>query len=227
MGEEKKSSLFANGLIKTFKSFMSNGSENVGKEKDIENSHQNSNITLLRKVLSKKLFYVFLVGFFGIIILNSSDIFQPPQQQNLSNNIQTVQEEEPKTTKQDALAQQLEGALKRIKGIGDKVEVTVYRREKDYNYVFDENITHRTTEESDNQGGDRNINEDVHDKRLAIIKKENGEEVPVKKTYVSEITGVLVTAEGAEDSRIEYEITKAVSNILQISIHQIEVFAHK
>ncbi len=55
----------------------------------------------------------------------------------------------------------------------------------------------------------------------------NGSEPVILKTEKPEVLGVMVVAEGAEDSKIKYEITKAISSLYNISVDKVNVLAMK
>ena len=63
--------------------------------------------------------------------------------------------------------------------------------------------------------------------KIVMSNSSNGSEPVILKTEKPEVLGVMVVAEGAEDSKIKYEITKAISSLYNISVDKVNVLAMK
>jgi stage III sporulation protein AG len=49
----------------------------------------------------------------------------------------------------------------------------------------------------------------------------------ILKTYKPKIVGVIVLAEGAENSKIKYELEQAVSKLYNLSLDKVNVYSMK
>ena len=57
------------------------------------------------------------------------------------------------------------------------------------------------------------------------MSSESGGNSPViLKTYKPKVIGVVITAEGAESSKVRYDIEKAVSSLYGISVEKVNVY---
>lgn len=118
---------------------------------------------------------------------------------------------------------ELKYALSKIKGVGN-VEVVIYFESGEEQVpAVDVNKTNSTTQEKDNSGGNRVNNQTSDGSKVVITNKSNGSEPLILKTYKPKITGVLIVAQGAEDKKIQYEITKVVSTLYNISQNKVNV----
>ncbi|PLR99884.1 stage III sporulation protein AG [Bacillus sp. T33-2] len=118
---------------------------------------------------------------------------------------------------------QLKEALEGISGVGDVlVVVNVDSTERK---VLEKNTVTRsqTTDETDREGGKRNVEDASVDEQLVIIR--NGEkEVPiVLETKKPAIRGVLVVAKGAENIQVKKWIIEAVTRSLDVPSHRVSV----
>lgn len=122
----------------------------------------------------------------------------------------------------------LEEIISSIKGVG-KVKVKVYITEQTtFSYEYNENKTNKITSETDQNGGQRQIKEDTIEKEMVIIKDEAGGEQPViKKSSSPKITGIMIVAQGGENSKIKYHIINAVKALLNIPIYKISVLPYE
>ena len=60
------------------------------------------------------------------------------------------------------------------------------------------------------------------------MENKNGQSAPlIVKTYKPKVVGVMVVAEGADDSKIKYEISQAVSNLYGLSLDKVNVYPMK
>lgn len=118
---------------------------------------------------------------------------------------------------------ELKYALGKIKGVGN-VEVVIYFESGEEQVpAVDVNKTYSTTQEKDNSGGNRVNNQTSDGSKVVITNKSNGSEPLILKTYKPKITGVLIVAQGAEDKKIQYEITKVVSTLYNIPQNKVNV----
>ena len=84
-------------------------------------------------------------------------------------------------------------------------------------------VSHSATTETDAQGGSRSIN--TTDMEETVVYSTNGSssEPYVIKTYVPEIEGVLVVAEGAGSGTVNRTVTEIVQALFGVEAHKVKV----
>ena len=172
----------------------------------------------------KKLIGLLIVGALCVVSLVFLNFVQDKQQ--VSKDIQddnqvTKQEEseEQKSSEKDDLENQLTSILKEINGSGD-----VYDNSQEIEPAYNSSSTKETTSETDSSGGERTVETASENKTLVTSDSSNP---IVIKTKEAKIKGVLVVASGASDPQIKQTLYEAVQTALQISGHQVEVYAKK
>lgn len=210
--------------------------------------------TWLKKLLSKdgqpdkkagKYQYLLLVLLFGAaIMLISNMLFKESTSTEevsvFKNGEEAKQEEEVPVFGQkqsggnDEIANyekayeaQIKEALDAIVGVEDvTVVVNVDATEK---RVLEKNSTTQTqtTDETDREGGKRQVEDRSKEETLVIIR--NGEkEVPIViETKKPAIRGVLVVAKGAENIQVKKWIIEAVTRALDVPSHRVSVMPKK
>ncbi len=124
---------------------------------------------------------------------------------------------------EESYEKQLTKALEEMLGIDD-VMVVVNIDSTDRK-VLEKNIVTKsqTTEEKDNEGGERKVQDTSTDEQLVII-REGEKEVPiVVEMKKPEIRGVLVVARGAENIQVKKWIIEAVTRALGVPSHRVAV----
>ena len=173
----------------------------------------------------KKLIGLLIVGALCVVSLVFLNFVQDKQQ--VSKDIQddnqvTKQEEseEQKSSEKDDLENQLTSILKEING---SVMIT-YDNSQEIEPAYNSSSTKETTSETDSSGGERTVETASENKTLVTSDSSNP---IVIKTKEAKIKGVLVVASGASDPQIKQTLYEAVQTALQISGHQVEVYAKK
>lgn len=93
--------------------------------------------------------------------------------------------------------------------------------------VFNSNNSNSVTDEKDNNGGNRKINQS-NKGNTVVMKSENGNSEPfVSQTKKPVITGVVVTAEGASTELTKLIITKTVTDLFDIGTNKVNVYPMK
>lgn len=177
---------------------------------------------------------VIWLGLIGILLLIFGSFFDGNL---LSSKIVPVPE-----TKEDAalitskgndtsyeknLENKLTQLLSRTKGAGNvAVSITVEgssRQEHEKNIVKET----KTVQEKDTSGGVRTTTE-IKENQQVLVNKENGIDKPVILREINpEIKGVLVIADGAADSVVKANLTKAVETGLGIASYKITVLPQR
>jgi stage III sporulation protein AG len=122
---------------------------------------------------------------------------------------------------------QLKKALEEMLGVDD-VMVVVNIDSTDKKVLEKNTVTKsQTTEEKDNEGGERKVQDTSTDEQLVII-REGEKEVPIVVEYQKPaIRGVLVVAKGAENIQVKKWIIEAVTRALDVPSHRVAVMPKK
>lgn len=182
-----------------------------------------------RKKLIENSAIVVIIGI--IIIIAGSTIFSSNKpdtnaQQNKAGN--TVDVVRQSTSSGDLLEAKLKSVLAQMQGVG-KVEVMLtYEGSGEEIPAYDIKKSESNTQEKDNEGGSRSIIEEDSDSVLAYEDTPDGRKAPViLKETEPEVRGVLVVAEGADNVAVRQRIISAVTVVLDVPMHKVEVSQRK
>lgn len=197
-----------------FKDKMSN----ILKQKNITNL-----IILLLLVI---MFYLVVSYFTGVNNITKSEKtnLEKVSKEDMNSNSQKDSEVLSYQEKQE---KDLERILGKINGVGS-VDVVINFQSSEVKVPAVDNSSQKsTTEETDSEGGTRVNSQETDGDKIVMSNSSNGSEPVILKTEKPEVLGVMVVAEGAEDSKIKYEITKAISSLYNISVDKVNVLAMK
>ena len=126
--------------------------------------------------------------------------------------------------KKTDLEENLKQILSKMQGVG-KIDVYIsYSETSEVIAMYNENSKKSITEESDDSGGIRKIEESDFQKDV-IFEENSGEKIPVtQKVIEPKVEGAIITAEGAGNSDVKTNIIQAVEAVTGIPIHKIQVF---
>ena len=188
------------------------------KQKNITNL-----IILLLLVI---MFYLVVSYFTGVNNITKSEKtnLEKVSKEDMNSNSQKDSEVLSYQEKQE---KDLERILGKINGVGS-VDVVINFQSSEVKVPAVENSSQKsTTEETDSEGGTRVNSQETDGDKIVMSNSSNGSEPVILKTEKPEVLGVMVVAEGAEDSKIKYEITKAISSLYNISVDKVNVLAMK
>lgn len=121
----------------------------------------------------------------------------------------------------------LEEILSHIDGVGNvKVELRFAGSDRKVP-AKDKNTQESKTEETDSNGGKRVNSQLTSGDEIVMEDGEKGNTPFILETQKPSVSGVIVVAEGAQDAKIKYEITKAIANLYDISLEEVSVFSMK
>ena len=176
---------------------------------------------LVISLLALILIYICISFFLDDLTLNKKASANVSNEQNQNGKNQTVENYEAQQ-KTD-----LKKILKKIDGIGSVEVMMSFESDETKVPAMDSNKQTSVTEETDNQGGKRTTNQQT-DNSQVVMENKNGQSAPlIVKTYKPKVVGVMVVAEGADDSKIKYEISQAVSNLYGLSLDKVNVYPMK
>lgn len=120
--------------------------------------------------------------------------------------------------------QDLKNLLEKMEGVGT-VEVKINYESSEVKVPAVDSTTQKNiTEETDTEGGVRNNTEVSSDDSIVMAK---GDEPLVLQTNKPNITGIIIVAEGSTDSKIRYNIQKAVSSLYDIGMDKVNILSMK
>ena len=196
------------------------------KEK-IANLFKQKNITnLIILLLLVIMFYLVVSYFTGVNNITKSEKtnLEKVSKEDMNSNSQKDSEVLSYQEKQE---KDLERILGKINGVGS-VDVVINFQSSEVKVPTVDNSSQKsTTEETDSEGGTRVNSQETDGDKIVMSNSSNGSEPVILKTEKPEVLGVMVVAEGAEDSKIKYEITKAISSLYNISVDKVNVLAMK
>ncbi len=128
---------------------------------------------------------------------------------------------------EDNLEKNLENILSKIEGVGKVSVLITYSESSQIIAMYNENSKQSSTEETDQQGGNRIIKE-VDISKDIIYKEENGEKVPItQKVIKPRVEGAIIIAQGASNINIKTSIIQAVEAVTGVATHKVQVFEMK
>lgn len=155
-----------------------------------------------------------------IIVINSlfqeekDNSNQMEQREVVSNNVQN-----------DELESKLKKILSSMSGVGSVEVMVSYTNTVTQVPMYNTKENTTTIAEQDVNGGKRETKE-VSNEQNIIFEEKSSTKIPaVKQTIMPEVIGVVVVAEGANNSVIKENIKNAVEAVVNIASHRIQVFA--
>ncbi|MGL6174358.1 MAG: hypothetical protein ACRC1P_07090 [Cellulosilyticaceae bacterium] len=119
------------------------------------------------------------------------------------------------------LEKRLEEILGQIEGVGNVDVMVTLATSKEKVLAEEKNINTEKTDEKDSTGGTRTTNKENTQNKVIMA---DGNKPYVVKEQMPAISGVLVVAEGGDDSYIKSAIIDSVSSLLGIPVHKVSVF---
>lgn len=176
-------------------------------------------------VLNTKLL---ILGGFGALLLVAGGIFDSPSTQVKVRNTDMPQAmQNANRSYEDVLEGKIANLLSQVRGAGAvSVSVTL---ESSGSVEHAKNIVRetKTIQEKDHSGGIRTTTEAKESEQI-LMSKEGGADRPVMvREYKPVIKGVLIVADGAQESSVKANLTKAVETGLGIPSYKITVLPHR
>ncbi|MDL4841587.1 stage III sporulation protein AG [Aquibacillus rhizosphaerae] len=186
-----------------------------------------------------KMGYILVIALLGLLVLIVSNMFQGQAEDNnslsLSDNNVSSSEEETFLSKDDdeksEEVKQVEGQyekdltdlLEKISGVSE-VEVMV-NLDSSEKKVFEKDliIGTQTTEETDQNGGERHVEDSTEEQHVVIVRQGDKEVPLIVQTKKPEVRGVLVVAKGVDHIELKQWVVEAVSRVLDVPSHRIAV----
>lgn len=181
---------------------------------------------------SRKAVVVAVAGLLGLFLMSIDHFWPEDASKKVSQPLTQTGEAQNNILRGNDLAAQekimesrLENVLSKMAGVG-KVQVRVTLAQGiQSDYAINTNTSNRQIEEKDKQGGVRQTTEQTNNGNLVLMKSTgtSREEPVVVREVKPIIGGILVVAEGAKDPKIKENINKAVSTLLDVPAHKVNV----
>lgn len=192
------------------------------KEKD-KNVNFKTWLSKVKNLKKNQIFMVLLAGILLVIIALPTKQGEETRSKNQTEQA-SVEKVSNEKTDTDVLEEKLVSALGKVKGVG-KVEVMLTRKSSGQKIVEkDKPVSDKTTDEQDNQGGNRVTRESTQGEETVYAQDGSGAQTPyVIEELEPEIQGVVVVAEGGDNPVVVQNITEAVMALFGVEVHKIKV----
>ena len=121
------------------------------------------------------------------------------------------------SSRAEELEEKLENILSKIQGVGEVSVCINYSESSEVVAMYNENSKVSSTEETDTEGGTRQIEETDTQKEI-IYQEEDGVKTPItQKVIKPKVEGAIITAKGAKNTDIKTNIIQAVEAITRIT----------
>jgi stage III sporulation protein AG len=182
-----------------------------------------------RKKLTENAIIIVIIGI--ILLLAAGPILGRKKEGSASettNSQNKVASSDLTPVNADHTERKLEELLSGMLG-GGKVQVMItYYNSTEKITAYDIKKSSSETEEIDSEGGKRTIIESEYESTTLYEDVSSGISLPVVlKEIYPEVKGVVVVAEGAGNAEVREKITRAVSVLMDIPVHRVQVFERK
>ena len=127
------------------------------------------------------------------------------------------------TTYEDKVKAELKSILSKVKGVGDVDVIIHFEGGEELIPALDSEKSNTVTEERDSNGGNRVNNNNKDGTKVVMSSQGSSTEPLILKTYNPKIVGILIVAEGVDDPKLSYELTKIVASLYDISESKVSV----
>ena len=125
------------------------------------------------------------------------------------------------------LENKLKNILSKIKGVEDVNVCLNYSESSEVVAMYNENSKSTSTEETDDTGGTRKI-EETDSQKEVIYKEDEGVKTPITAKIIKpKIEGAIITAKGVENADVKTNVIQAVEAVTGLATHKIQVLVSK
>lgn len=125
------------------------------------------------------------------------------------------------------LENKLKNILSKIKGVEDVNVCLNYSESSEVVAMYNENSKLTSTEETDDTGGTRKI-EETDSQKEVIYKEDDGVKTPITAKIIKpKIEGAVITAKGVENADVKTNVIQAVEAVTGLATHKIQVLVSK
>ena len=168
----------------------------------------------------KPLIFLAVICVLALIVMSVMPDGKKEEEANVSTDSEVKTSASEK--EQEDLESKLTQILSKINGAGDVDVMITFQSSEEVVPAYNSNTTTETTKEQDSSGGERTTTSSTENKTMITS---NSNEPVILKTSEAEIKGVIVVSSGANDQAVKELLYDAVKTSLQISGHQVEIYA--
>ena len=188
-------------------------------------------ISEFKKLLDdKKITNILTIALVIAFIILALNVFYPDMFKKEDIKSTLSEEVEINTIKEEyeeAQKEELKSILESMYGVGEVKVMISFKSGESKVLAYDSSKQIVSTEEKDTEGGIR-VSNQTNDGSTVVMTNEGGDNEPfIVETYKPKIEGIMILAEGASDSRIKYDIQKAVSSLYGLSAEKVNVYPMK
>ncbi|MEN1970127.1 stage III sporulation protein AG [Lentibacillus sp. N15] len=193
------------------------------------------------KKTPKKIKYLIVIGLLGLLLVIISNAFTASSDKGKESAIQPDQPEQESTStfsKKESTTtdvgeleatyeKDLETMLDKIQGVSE-AEVMV-NLDSSKVKVYEKNLItgQQTTDESDKNGGTREVEDDSQETETVLV-RQGDKEVPLLiQTKKPDVRGVFIVAKGVDHATVKKWVIEAVARVLNVPVHQVSVMPKK
>ena len=203
------------------------------KLKDLINSFTSKEVATKKKVENLIFFVVMLVLLvIGInyIWFNDSSSGDDVNFENAKHITDDTVKEKATTVYSDNiynenLDKRLESILSKVNGVSNVSVLITYSNNTKIVPVYNIEDSETVTNETDSDGGKRDITEKSYTKEVVYDEKSNTKTVIVETSINPTISGVIVVADFGNDISIKQQIISAVATVANISEYKVQVLS--
>ena len=167
----------------------------------------------------KKIKWVVLIGFIGILLILFSEFF--PQKTKIPQDAVSVSSDNETFCKQTE--EKLYQLVSSIQGVGEAQVWVTLESGVEYVYLQEEVRNTDTTKDYDEEGV-KTLREKDNSEQKYILVNKNGEEQPlIQKQLEPTVQGVVIVCEGAGSAQVNEQVVNAVTCALGISSKRVYV----
>lgn len=126
-------------------------------------------------------------------------------------------------TYEQQLEERLKELLSHVEGVGQVEVMIVLKSSEEKIWRVDRNTSYSSTQETDSNGGTRNIRSQETTEGTILSGQSGGEGPLLEKEMRPEISGVVVSADGGGSPTVQAEISAAVEALFDVPSHKIKV----
>lgn len=165
---------------------------------------------------------IFLAGICILALIAISVMPDTKKEEVNANTDTSAQTSATSEEEKEDIESKLTEILSKINGAGDVDVMITFQSSEEIVPAYNSNTTTETTKEQDSSGGERTTTSSTQNKTMITS---NSNEPVILKTSEAEIKGVIVVASGANDPAVKELLYDAVKTSLQVSGHQVEIYA--
>jgi stage III sporulation protein AG len=178
------------------------------------------------KKTTQNLVIILLIA--SIVVIASSTFFDGNDEDRNSTVVSDIQlnsEMNYMATYEEQLEGKLKTILEQISGVGDVSVMVTLKVGKEVVPASNTVRTESETNEKDSDGGTRTVLQQSTDTQVVLDSGSSSEDrALIVKEIMPEVKGVIVVAAGAQNPKVEAQLTEAVQTVLGIPAFRVRVY---